>query len=85
MVRSNFSSRIFFWLACVGVCLGFGSFGLDRAVAQVPSAEQIEKAKAVIAAFAAQPGAGAVGIDGKMYDRPHLVRAQRLLAAAGQG
>lgn len=44
-----------------------------------PSAEQIEKARAVIAAFAAQPGAGAVGIDGKMYDRPHLVRAQRLL------
>jgi len=36
----------------------------------------------VIAAFAAQPGAGAVGIDGKMYDRPHLVRAQRLLAQA---
>jgi citrate lyase subunit beta/citryl-CoA lyase len=45
-----------------------------------PSPEQIEKAKAVIAAFAAQPGAGAVGIDGKMYDRPHLVRAQALLA-----
>jgi citrate lyase subunit beta/citryl-CoA lyase len=48
-----------------------------------PSPEQIEKAKAVIAAFAAQPGAGAVGIDGKMYDRPHLVRAQRLLAQDG--
>ena len=47
-----------------------------------PSAEQIEKAKAVIAAFAAQPGAGAVGIDGKMYDRPHLVRAQRLIENA---
>jgi citrate lyase subunit beta/citryl-CoA lyase len=45
-----------------------------------PTPEQIEKAKAVIAAFAAQPGAGAVGIDGKMYDRPHLVRAQELLA-----
>jgi len=45
-----------------------------------PSAEQIEKAKAIIAAFAAQPGAGTVGIDGKMYDRPHLVRAQALLA-----
>jgi citrate lyase subunit beta/citryl-CoA lyase len=44
-----------------------------------PTPEQIEKAKAVIAAFAAQPGAGAVGIDGKMYDRPHLARAQRLL------
>ena len=41
----------------------------------------VEKAKAVVAAFAAQPGAGAVGIDGKMYDRPHLARAQRLLAS----
>jgi citrate lyase subunit beta / citryl-CoA lyase len=45
-----------------------------------PSAAQIEKAKAVVAAFAAQPGAGTVGIDGKMYDRPHLTRAQALLA-----
>ncbi len=45
-----------------------------------PSVEQIEKANAVVAAFAAQPGAGTVGIDGKMYDRPHLVRAQQLLA-----
>ncbi len=45
-----------------------------------PTAAQIEKAKAVIAAFAAQPGAGAVGIDGKMYDRPHLARAHALLA-----
>jgi citrate lyase subunit beta/citryl-CoA lyase len=48
-----------------------------------PSPEQIAKAKAVVAAFAAQPGAGAVGIDGKMFDRPHLVRAQRLLASIG--
>jgi citrate lyase subunit beta / citryl-CoA lyase len=45
-----------------------------------PTAAQVEKAKAVVAAFAAQPGAGAVGIDGKMYDRPHLARAQALLA-----
>jgi citrate lyase subunit beta / citryl-CoA lyase len=44
-----------------------------------PTPEQIEKAKLVIAAFAAQPGAGAVGIDGKMFDRPHLIRAQKLL------
>ncbi|MEP6839947.1 MAG: CoA ester lyase [Bradyrhizobium sp.] len=48
-----------------------------------PSAAEIEKAKAVIAAFAAQPDAGAVGIDGKMYDRPHLIRAQNLLASIG--
>ena len=49
-----------------------------------PTAEEIEKAKAVVAAFAAQPDAGAVGIDGKMYDRPHLTRAQALLARLGQ-
>lgn len=49
-----------------------------------PTAEQIEKAKAVVAAFAANPGAGAIGIDGKMFDRPHLIRAQRLLAAAAK-
>ena len=30
---------------------------------------------AVIAAFAANPGDGVVGIDGVMYDRPHLERA----------
>ena len=48
-----------------------------------PAPEQISKAKAVVAAFAAQPGAGAVGIDGKMYDRPHLLRAQALLARIG--
>ncbi len=45
-----------------------------------PTPEQIEHAKIVVTAFAAQPGAGAVGIDGKMYDRPHLAKAQRLLA-----
>jgi citrate lyase subunit beta/citryl-CoA lyase len=44
-----------------------------------PTLEQIEKAKAIVAAFAAKPGAGTVGIDGKMYDRPHLARAQALL------
>jgi citrate lyase subunit beta/citryl-CoA lyase len=49
-----------------------------------PSAEQIAKAEAIIAAFAAQPGAGAIGIGGKMYDRPHLIRAQRLLASVKQ-
>jgi citrate lyase subunit beta/citryl-CoA lyase len=46
-----------------------------------PTPAEIEKAKALVAAFAAQPGAGTIGIDGKMYDRPHLLRAQALLAA----
>jgi citrate lyase subunit beta/citryl-CoA lyase len=49
-----------------------------------PSEAQIVKAKAVVAAFAANPGAGAVGLDGKMYDRPHLARAQRLLASVNR-
>jgi citrate lyase subunit beta/citryl-CoA lyase len=48
-----------------------------------PSAAQIEKAKANVAAFAARPSAGAVGIDGKMYDRPHLARAKALLERLG--
>ena len=47
-----------------------------------PNAEAIAHADSIIAAFEAQPGAGVVGIGGKMYDRPHLVRAQRLLARA---
>jgi citrate lyase subunit beta/citryl-CoA lyase len=44
-----------------------------------PTHKQIETAKAVVAAFAAKPGAGAIGIGGKMYDRPHLKKAQALL------
>jgi citrate lyase subunit beta / citryl-CoA lyase len=47
-----------------------------------PSPAEIAKAEAVIAAFAATPGVGVVGIDGVMYDRPHLERAKRLLARA---
>jgi citrate lyase subunit beta/citryl-CoA lyase len=47
-----------------------------------PTAEAIAKAKAVIAAFEANPGVGTVGIDGVMYDRPHLERAKKLLARA---
>jgi citrate lyase subunit beta/citryl-CoA lyase len=45
-----------------------------------PSASAVAHARAVIDAFAATPGAGVVGIGGVMYDRPHLARAQRLLA-----
>lgn len=45
-----------------------------------PKPEQIERAKAVVAAFEADPGAGTIGIGGVMYDRPHLERARQLLA-----
>lgn len=45
-----------------------------------PSPEDIAVAEVVVAAFAANPEAGTLGIDGKMYDRPHLVQAQKVLA-----
>jgi citrate lyase subunit beta / citryl-CoA lyase len=49
-----------------------------------PSKQTLAHARAVIEAFAASPGAGVVGIGGVMYDRPHLVRAQQLLARAAK-
>lgn len=48
-----------------------------------PGEDEIAHARAVIAAFAANPGAGTVGFDGAMLDRPHLALAQALLADAG--
>lgn len=45
-----------------------------------PTAEALATARAIVEAFAAAPGAGAVGLNGVMYDRPHLARATRLLA-----
>jgi citrate lyase subunit beta / citryl-CoA lyase len=45
-----------------------------------PAADEIAKAEAVVAAFAKNPSAGVVAIGGVMYDRPHLTRAERLLA-----
>ena len=48
-----------------------------------PSAEAVEQARAVVAAFRANPDAGVTGVDGEMLDRPHLLRAERLLARLG--
>ncbi|MDQ8755671.1 CoA ester lyase [Sphingosinicella sp. LHD-64] len=45
-----------------------------------PSAAEIAHAESVVAAFAANPGAGALSLDGRMIDRPHLVQAQRILS-----
>ena len=50
-----------------------------------PSAEAIARAKAVVDAFAANPGAGVVNIGGVMFDQPHLTRARRLLDQAKVG
>jgi citrate lyase subunit beta/citryl-CoA lyase len=49
-----------------------------------PSAEQIAEARKVIDAFAAAGNAGVVGIDGKMFDIPHLNRSKKLLERAAQ-
>jgi citrate lyase subunit beta/citryl-CoA lyase len=49
-----------------------------------PSPEAISRAQAVIEAFKANPGAGVVGVNGEMLDRPHLLRAERLLRRAGR-
>ncbi len=49
-----------------------------------PSPEALARAQAVIDAFKANPGAGVVGVEGEMLDRPHLLRAERLLKRAGK-
>jgi len=48
-----------------------------------PNADEIAHARAVVRAFADNPGAGTIAIDGAMLDRPHLALAQRLLAEVG--
>lgn len=48
-----------------------------------PSEAELAHARAVVAAFEANPGAGALSLDGRMIDRPHLVQARRLLDLAG--
>jgi len=47
-----------------------------------PSAEAVAEARAIVQAFADAGNPGVVGLGGKMYDRPHLRRAERLLARA---
>jgi citrate lyase subunit beta/citryl-CoA lyase len=45
-----------------------------------PSPEEVAFAKRLVAAFEAEPHLGTIGIDGKMYDLPHLKAARRTLA-----
>ena len=49
-----------------------------------PDQRQIAEARAVVAAFAANPDAGALRLGERMVDRPHLVQAQRVLMQAGE-
>lgn len=48
-----------------------------------PSEAEIAEAQEIVAAFAANPDAGTLGINGKMVDIPHLKAARRTLASIG--
>ena len=44
-----------------------------------PSAAEVARAEAIVALFAANPGAGTLGLEGEMLDLPHLRRAEAVL------
>ena len=46
-----------------------------------PSQTEIERARKIVAAFEANPGAGTLGVEGKMVDIPHLKAARKTLAS----
>jgi len=47
-----------------------------------PTDAEMAEARAIVDAFTANPNAGALQIEGRMIDRPHLKLAQRLLGIA---
>lgn len=48
-----------------------------------PSEAEVAEARAIVNAFSANPGAGALSYEGRMLDQPHLEQARRLLARLG--
>ena len=51
--------------------------------AYTPSEAELAHARRIVDAFAAQPHAGALSIDGVMIDKPHLTQARRTLGLTG--
>lgn len=49
-----------------------------------PTGEELAEAQEIVDLFAANPGVGTIGHKGAMLDRPHLARAQALLASGGR-
>lgn len=49
-----------------------------------PSPETLARAQRIIEAFASAGDAGVIGLDGEMLDRPHLTRAEKLIARAAK-
>jgi citrate lyase subunit beta/citryl-CoA lyase len=50
-----------------------------------PAPEAIARARAIVAAFAAAPGAGVLSVNGEMLDLPHLKLAGKTLARGSAG
>ncbi len=48
-----------------------------------PLKSQVDKARSIIEAFSRAGNAGVIAIEGEMFDRPHLTRAEKLVARAG--
>jgi citrate lyase subunit beta/citryl-CoA lyase len=48
----------------------------------LPTPTEILRARKIVKLFADNPEAGALGMDGEMIDRPHLVQAERILEQA---
>lgn len=44
-----------------------------------PGEEEVARARAIVNAFSANPGAGALQLEGQMLDQPHLEQARKLL------
>lgn len=44
-----------------------------------PTHEELTRAQAIVDAFAANPGKGALKLDGRMIDAPHLKQARRII------
>lgn len=73
--RDGFAGRLAIHPAQVSV--------INRTFAPGPA--EIALARRIVAAFDADPGLGTIGIDGKMYDIPHLKQARRTLAGIDEG
>ena len=70
--RSGFTGKMVIHPAQVAI--------INRAF--TPDDDAVAWARKVVAAFAGDPAAGVIGLDGKMLDRPHLRAAERVLARA---
>lgn len=52
--------------------------------AYTATADELEHAQRIVDLFAANPGSGTIGVEGKMYDMPHLKQAKHVIALAGE-